>query len=294
MEMNAVLTGCVLFKDREVALFAFEPAGRANECVFRVLLGSQWHVFDVEPKWIPVGMAAARYPGAADFIIVASSSEGHIWELVPSTGDEHEGKIEGDYSGITKVTSIDDAVWACGMDRIVLRRDANGRWSNVSAPEANVDEGVIGFTALAQSAPGELVAVGWKGEIWLRSNDAWDRQDSGTRANFNAVSAGPDGQLVVVGDNGSIVVGRRDQWSVLDIDPDLNLQGVCHFADQVFISSDFELFRLEGRTLAPEARFADGDRPRTCMNLYAGKESVFSQGEKDIFRFNEGAWARVF
>ena len=30
------------------------------------------------------------------------------------------------------------------------------------------------------------------------------------------------------------------------------------------------------------------------MNLLPGRDSVFMQGEKDIFRFSQGMWSRVF
>jgi hypothetical protein len=294
MNMNAVLEGCVLFKNKEIVIFAFEPAGRPSESVFRVLVDSNWHVYNLESKWTVVGMGCARYPNSDDWVIVASSSEGDLWELRPGTPLMQELKIVGDYSGLTGLAGIEGAVWACGMDRIVLRRELDGTWADLSAPPATLEEGVIGFTALAGSAPGEIVAVGWKGEIWLRRNDKWDVQDSGTNANFNAVSVAPDGQVVVVGDDGAIVVGRRNQWSALDVGVDFNLQGVCHFGSEVFVCSDFELFRFEKGALVTETRFDDEDVPETCMNLIAGTESVFSQGERDIFRYVKGLWTRIF
>jgi hypothetical protein len=180
------------------------------------------------------------------------------------------------------------------MGRIVLRREADGTWTNVSAPDPSLDEGVIGFNAIAGSPAGDVFAVGWGGEIWVRANERWEAQDSGTNTNLNAVSVGADGGVIAVGDVGTVVVGRQNQWSVLDINTDFNLQGVCHFGDEVFVCSDFELFRLENEALIRETRFANGDEPKTCLNLIAGKESVFSQGEKDVFRYAEGVWTRAF
>jgi hypothetical protein len=293
MKMNAILTGCVLFKNREVALFGFEPNGRPGESAFAVLLGSSWHGFTVEPKWPAIGMAWAKYPTHDDWLIVASSSEGHLWELTPGIKAEHESRIPGDYEGLTKLATVGEALWACGMGRLVLRRESDGTWINLSAPDPPLEEGVIGFNAIAGSST-EVTAVGWRGEIWMRVNDRWEVQDSGTNTNLNAVSVGSDGQVIAVGDVGTVVVGQRNQWSVLDINTDFNLQGVCHFGDEVFICSDFELFRLENGALIAETRFASGDEPKTCMNLLAGKESVFSQGEKDIFKYAQGLWTRVF
>ena len=293
MLMSAVLTGCALFKNRDIALFAFEPYGKAGETVFRVLVGTEWRHYKIEPGWASIGMAAAKYPAQPDWIIVAASSEGHLWELTPGGSAEKETRIPGDYDGLTKLAAIDDAVWACGMGRLVLRRNADGTWTNLSAPDPPLEEGVIGFNGIAGTAE-EVTAVGWKGEIWVRTDDRWEAQDSGTNTHLNAVSVSPKGEVVAVGDDGTVVVGRRNRWSVLDINVEFNFQGVCHFGDEVFICSDFDIYRLEKDRLVAETRFAAGEEPRTCMNLLPAKESVFSQGEKDIFKFTEGVWTRVF
>jgi hypothetical protein len=294
MKMSAALTGCTVFKSRDVGLFAFEPFGRHAETVFRVLLGSQWQHYKIEPKWAAIGMAGVKYTMHPDFVVVAASAEGHLWEMTPGANTERETRIGGDYDGLTKLAAIGDAIWACGMGRLVLRRESNGTWTNVSAPDPTLDEGVIGFNSIAGTTAGEVVTVGWNGEIWMRVADRWEAQESGTNTNLNAVSVSASGEVVAVGDVGTVIVGRRDQWSVLDINTDFNLQGVCHFGQEVFVCSDFELFRLEKGALVTENRFADGVGPKTCMNLLPGKDNVFSQGEKDIFRYAEGIWTRVF
>ena len=295
MKIKSVTTGCMVFKSRELGFFAFEPLDKPQTTSINVLVGARWHTYDTQPPWPAIGMAGAKYPNSADWVIVANSADGDLWEVNPGnpTG-QRLLRISGDYSNLTKLASIDHAVWACGMDRLVLRREEDGRWTNCSAPPASVSEGIIGFTAIAGVEPQTLVAVGWQGEIWFRSGDQWQRQDCGSNANFNAVSVGPDGQIVVVGDGGAIVVGRRDQWRIVDIDTTFNLQGVCHFGEEVFVCTDFEIYRFTGDALLAETRFETDDEPKTCMNLLAGPETVLSQGETDIFRFVQGKWARVY
>ena len=293
MLMSALHSGCVFWKNRDIAVFSFQPYGKGGETVVRALVGTQWHVHKLELEWAAIGMAAAKYPAHPDWQVVAASSEGHLWEVTAGIQVEKESQIPGDHDGLTKLASIGDAVWACGMGRVVLRREADGTWTNLSAPDPPLEEGVIGFNAIAGTAQ-EVTAVGWKGEIWVRTDERWEAQDSGTNTHLNAVSVSPDGQVVAVGDDGTVVVGRRNQWSVLDIDVEFNFQGVCHFGDQVFLCTDFDIYRLEKDRLVGETRFANGEEPRTCLNLLSGRESVFSQGEKDIFKFSEGIWTRVF
>jgi hypothetical protein len=294
MKMKAVVSGTTYFrKGKDIALFAFEPSGRPGHTVFRLWIDGNWGTYDIEPAWTAVGVANAIYSPTEGPVVVAGDTDGELWEVRAASGEEHAAEIGGDYSELTNLASFDNAIWACGMGRVVLRREAGGTWADLSAPDPAVDLGVIGFAALASAGRGEVVAVGWQGEIWLRHTQ-WDAQESGTKANLNAVSVGADGQIVAVGDRGVIVVGRRNQWSVIKNDDTANLQGVCHFGKQVFIASDFALYRLEQSELVPEDRFADEDEPESCLNLMANEASVFSQGEHDIFRFADGVWKRVF
>lgn len=249
--------------------------------------------YDANPPWPAVGMAYARYPNTDQMIIVAIGQTGDVWEVILDTAAQRLTKIPGDRLGLTKLANIDNAIWACGMGRTVLRREKDGTWIDVSAPAPSVDEGVIGFTALSAIAPNEMVTVGWQGEIWIRSNDVWKRQETKTKANFNAVSVGPDGTIVAVGDNGAIVVGRNGTWSMLSVRLDCNLQGVAHFGGELFVCSDERIFRLKKGALVRETRFAGKDRPKTCLNLLRGSLSLYAQGERDIFRFLNQTWTRL-
>ena len=107
------------------------------------------------------------------------------------------------------------------------------------------------------------------------------------------LSVGPGGEVVVVGDRGGLVVGRPGQWTAIDARTDFNLQGVAHFAGETFVCTDFEIFRLIGGKLLRETRFVDDKRPATCMNLMAGGNCLYAQGERDLYRFQDGSWASV-
>jgi hypothetical protein len=74
---------------------------------------------------------------------------------------------------------------------------------------------------------------------------------------------------------------------------DFNLQGACHFGSEVFVCSDFEIFRLIDDKLVRESRFVDESRPKTCMHLFAGGSAAYCLGERDLFRFADGRWERV-
>ena len=129
--------------------------------------------------------------------------------------------------------------------------------------------------------------MGWTGEIWVRTNERWEAQDTGTNTHLNAVSVVPEGQVVAVGDDGTVIVGRSESM----VRPrhqyvDFNFQGVCHFGRRSVPLPGLRIYRLGEGPIVGETRFANGEEPKTCMNLLPGKESVFSQGEKDIFKYS--------
>jgi hypothetical protein len=294
VQLKSILSGCVtrsLTGTKELSFFSFALA--SGDSRFGIAMEDGWGGYAIEPPWAASAMACARYESAQAWVVVACSASGETWEMVPDTGKEKLAKIPGRNLRITKLAKIDDAIWACGMDRRVLRRDINGKWKDLSAPSASEKEGVIGFTALSAVRSGEMVAVGWQGEIWLRKQDIWKKQKTESRANFNAVSVGDDGQIVAVGDRGAIVIGTRGRWQTVDAKIDFDLQGVSHFGDELFVCSDDAIFKLEDGDLVKETRFAKRDRPRTCLNLLRGTLSLYCQGEADIFRYAANRWTRV-
>lgn len=306
VEIEAILSSCTVHRrGNDVFVCAIEAVGSDERSSFHVLLGDQWYSYEEEPDWAAIGMAA----GSADseLVIVAAAADGQTWELNPATRSERLSRLkpEGKHAGIVRLATIGSEVWACGMGRVVLRRDAaSGQWIDHSAPRSSLAgasladlsqlaRSITGFSGLAALDSGEIIAVGWRGEIWVRGKDGvWRQEDSPTNANFNNVSVGPDGEVVIVGDRGGLVTGRPGAWQTIGFRNDFNLQGVCHFGGETFICTNFDLLRLVDGEVVAETRF-DGDPPGTCMNLLAGTAHAFSQGERHIYRFDGTQWKSV-
>lgn len=293
MNVEAILAGCAIHRGRDVVVCAMLEADARGRTTFHVLLGSDWFGYEEEPEWAPAGLAAAQYPGTDDIVVVAIAPDGRTWELNPTTRVERLGRVADGHLGVTRLASLSDGIWACGMGRLVLQRDSSARWNDFSAPKSSLADGVRGFTGMAETEPGTQIAVGWAGEIWIRSSGVWQLEESPSNSNFNAVSVGKDGTVVVAGDRGGLVVGREGRWRALSVRTDFNLQGVCHFGEDVFVCSDFEIFRLVDEGLTRETRFAEDSRPRTCMHLFLGEDAAYCLGERDLFRFAHGLWTRV-
>jgi hypothetical protein len=179
------------------------------------------------------------------------------------------------------------------MGRVVLRRDALEAWSDISAPWPSIQEGVIGFTGIAGAHPSLLYAVGWKGEIWVRTDGKWSKEDCPTNANLNGLALLPDATVVIVGDNGTVLRGRRGLWEMIDLGTDKDFTDVCIHTGEVYLSTNYEVYRLVGDTLIPDL-VAEGDESLSCLKLIPSRGSLlYSMGTSDVFfRCPEG-WRRL-
>jgi hypothetical protein len=283
MKVSGVTAGCVLFKNREVSLFALQEAGQPGSTL-AVRLGPKWHTYD-PIAWTAIALAAAKDPSQSDWRIIAMGNRGQIWELTPGQNEVTQSVIPGDHE-LTALASIEGVVWACGMDRVALRREVDGTWTDVSAPAAQ--GGVLGFTAMAGTAA-SMLAVGWGGEIW-RYRGAWEREPALATANLNALSIGAT-ETLVVGDGGCLLAYRDGAWTVREA-PNLDLTAVCHHGDDVFVGSTRGLFRMVEGRLEPETRFVD-DAPASVAQLVSGTESAFLLNERDVYQFIDSAWNQL-
>lgn len=289
------LAGCTSHTRPVAAFFAVEArdaadAGSANTsfCVYHL---DNWYSYVESPEWSAVAIAAVTYPGETQ-LVVALSGDSSIWELRPKERLERLARI-GDYTGMTNLVDIGHAIYACGMGRLVLRREATGTWANLSAPWPGPSEGVIGFTALAGGDSTLIYAVGWQGEIWVRSASEWTKEDTPTSANLNALTLSPDGEVYVVGDEGALLRGRRGLWSVIDTHTDLNLTDIYWHAGEIFVSSDFDVYRLTPNGLVSDLVEQSGGADVSALKLFGRDALLFSVGPSDVFRRVDGAWHRL-
>jgi hypothetical protein len=108
------------------------------------------------------------------------------------------------------------------------------------------------------------------------------------------VCCAADGNVYVVGDGGVMLRGHDDVWEVLDTDRTYNLMDVAFFDNVVYVSTDFEILKLDNDSLIQEDAFADADDvPETCLHLLEAEDGLVSMGTKDLFRFHGDVWERL-
>lgn len=261
---------------------------------FLVMFQSDWYKYQFSGAWSAIAMATIK-PSDQNRIVVAVSPGGAYWEVEPESLREVHGGIKEAQDSLRSMVVVGDVIYACGMGRTVLRRKAAGVWEEIGPGTSPEDDGlVVGFEDLAGFSFDEMYAVGWRGEIWQRTMGKWRQIDSPVSANLNAVYCTPNGKVYIVGDSGVMLCGSNDVWEVLETDRTDNLMGVAFYDNTVYVTTDFEILKLEGNSLVAEDAFADTDDfPETCLHLLPAKDGLISMGTKDLFRLHETDWKRL-
>ncbi|MCY1018742.1 hypothetical protein [Pyxidicoccus sp. MSG2] len=294
--------GCVVGAGDGPLLVAAEDlhlaAAGKPQSVFSLYLDGQWHPLETRLDWTTFSMTAARTPGESTWSVLALGEGGPVCELRPSAegSTASVSSIPG-HIGMTHLATIDNVIYACGLGREVLRREVDGRWTDLSAPAPGVDDGVVHFTGLAGRSANEIYAVGWKGEIWVRTGEGWSREDSPTRAQLGAVTLTEEGLVYIVGQEGTLVRGRRGRWEALDTGLHEDLRDVCVHAGEVFVSTDSRVFKLTGEGVL-SALADDSDEQvedTSCrMLLSAANLGLCSIKSGGVFLLkDDGTWDRL-
>lgn len=286
---SSFLAGAVAASDFFLFAKFHDELGEANTTFF-IHDEGDWAMFPEGVAWTCIGMATLKPDGALRSV-VAVDAQGAYWETLPANGETLTGAIPG-ARGLRSLRTIGQYYYAVGMGRRVFRRIAEGKWENLSATAPAASEGVIGFEDVDGFNDDEVYAVGWQSEIWSRQNGTWHRHKAPTASNLNAVCCASDGKVYVVGDNGALLQGRGDAWQQLASARTENLLDVAECDGQIFVITDFRLFKLVDSSLVEETEFAD-ERPASFSMLEAGANTLLAIGPSQAFVYREHAWHRV-
>lgn len=293
---STFLCGCAV--SFEVIFFAKEFDELVEQDVenssFFMMMRDIWNKYEFDGGWSVISMASVK-PAGGDRTVVAVSPRGAYWEVNPANLNEVSGEIAEAKDTLRVLATVDNVIYACGMGRTVLRRNKPGDWDEIGPGTSSEDDDlIVGFEDLAGFSADDLYAVGWLGEIWQFRKGTWQRLDSPVSANLNAVCCAGDGNVYIVGDDGVMLRGRNAVWEVLETDRTDNLMDIAFYDNTIYVSTDFEILKLDNDTLIPEDAFTDeNDLPETCLHLLVAEDALVSMGTKDLFRLYGGIWERL-
>lgn len=109
---------------------------------------------------------------------------------------------------------------------------------------------------------------------------------------LTSIKCAPNGIAYIAGHRGVLLQGRNDMWSVVDqTETSDDIWDLEWFIDALYVSTMSNVYRLKQSQLEP-VDFGD-DRPKSCYQLSAGKDVMWSNGEFDLMSFDGIEWTRI-
>ena len=193
------------------------------------------------------------------------------------------------YGAISSVSTAAGKAFAVGLGGMVYRLDNFNGWTRIDdgLPDTFDAKALHGFSGE------DIYAVGSRGEIWHYDGKQWTKCDSPTNVNLTCVCCAPDGRVYAAGHDGLILSGRASTWKVIEHGatqkkPFWDLEW---FAGEIYVSTLSALYRLQSDKLA-RVQFGE-EVVKTCNQLSATTEVLWSVGEKDVLSFDGKSWTRV-
>jgi hypothetical protein len=92
-----------------------------------------WFSTELMPEWNAIAMAAVEAVPATSWTIFALGEGGQIWEYDVTNKRDSISQLPRSF-GMTNLAAISGSLFACGMGRVVLQRQVDGSWTDLSAP----------------------------------------------------------------------------------------------------------------------------------------------------------------
>jgi hypothetical protein len=181
---------------------------------------------------------------------------------------------------------------AVGMQRQVVRRNADGSWESIAASILNTD-GIRGFNTLAAYSPQEIYVAGLAGEVWRFDGQQWQRLDVPTSLALQHIVCADDGLVYIVGQAGLILAGRDTRWTVLDTGKQIgDLWGCAWFDGHLYVASSRGVYKWTGAVLS--ACDIGATQEGSASYLMAGHGMLWSIGQRHVAYSRDGAqWTAV-
>lgn len=252
------------------------------------------------------GISACKDWGRADFpgydiraITYARIDDKPSWWLVSKGGVVFDNSSRGRYpyeipgvelyGNLNDIQNINNELYVCGGRRQVYKKTGN-EW-------VRFDKGIRGhrgedcctFESIHGLSEDTLHAVGSKGEIWYHDGVKWSKANSPTNKWLNKVLMVAPGLCYVCGKDGTVLRGFRDSWEIVDSGIDDHFWGMALFKGKVYLTTDNNLYVIDGNNPNP----VDLGRAIDAASLCANNEELYLIETYDVSVFDGTKWEMI-
>jgi hypothetical protein len=273
---------------------------RAEKSFAHLWYKEKWYLVKLAIEAIDVCMHSGvdglerNYLGARGVSLRYRKNDGFKAEFIDPSDDGPSELVL-----MKRIKLHEGSLYASGMARRVYRRslDEEG-WAAVDGGCFQTRQErteATGFCDFVFDDSGAMYAVGYQGEIWIRSKKGnWSKQNSPTNVFLSTIVAIPGvNEFLCAGLRGILVRGSKSTgWRIIENSVKVDFWSSIVFKDRVFLASDKGIFLLnEDESL--RAVMISKEKI-TTRYLSVSENYLWSVGDQDIFKSKDGQeWIRI-
>jgi len=249
------------------------------------------HLFDIDD----VVYTATKKPGSSQNsrgTICLLGRYGNYREVVSGSPPTDTTLDITDAGYLMDIRSIDNNLYACGIQNIVYQQSGNqwfrmdsGIFSPIGDQVGRSLESIDGFSA------SDIYAVGSSGSIWHYNGKAWNRLDSLTNLPLYSVLCASSGDVYIGGSNGLLFRGNVSSGWLELTDHSVTtevLEDMTEFQGNIYIAATDILLKTNGKQLKEVNVPIQGEKAYYAIDSV--KDGLWSVGDECVLQFDGTNW----
>lgn len=194
------------------------------------------------------------------------------------------------------IKEIEGEIIAVGMGRRAYKRNKSGQWKPIDQTcfvKRLERKESIGFNDVAGIDMNNIVAVGYKGEIWYYNGDSWKEELSPTKVTLTGIVQISSTEFIICGLKGLIIKGSFGNWNVLKQNiTTSDFWGIASFHGKCFVSNYDGVYIINDSNI--EKCYPEVNQKNKTAYLSSGSNSIWSVGLQSVAKSLNGIdWIEI-
>ena len=243
--------------------------------------------------------ATTMATGAGEFLVADMDGRVIVYnDEVPEIGPEPVIIPTNPIAGIRRLKQVNGKLYAIGGYRNLLERRGAGQWQMVTGIEcadANIPNLRFGFSDMDAFGPGDIYAVGGKGDVWHYNGVVWQRCVWENDESLKTVCCAGNGLVYITTVRGNIWVGRDNNWTKTSANRNTTAYNdTVWFAGKLWMAKDSGLEQLDGDTPRPAGVPPEVQLTTRHLSCAADGSLLLSAGQHGASLYNGTEWQVLF